>query len=358
MIKLRFHLTGLLCTSYIIAAAQTVVPYNDTNIHYMGRVAMKGEAAVLSWSASSAIINFNGTGAKATLKDETGNDYLTIVIDDKVVNTIQPLTEKKDYVLASGLPNGPHKLEVFKRTEYEMGRLLFYGFVLDNDATILPPPVYKHRIEFYGNSITCGYAIEDLEGKDRGSAPFENGYKSYANITARHFNADFRSIAKSGIGVTVSWFNYTMPEIYDHTDARDPSILWDFTRYTPELVVVNLFQNDSWIVTHPDNEQFIARFGDKQPTAEFMIKAYQDFISNIRSKYPNAKIICALGSMDATRKGSLWPGYIKKAVDNMDDKNVYTYFFPFKDTQGHPTAKEQRDMADQLIGFIEKKLKW
>jgi hypothetical protein len=351
-------LVFFLSVCFNCAFAQTVVNFNDPKIHYMGRIGMLKDAAELTWGASAVVINFNGTGAKATLSDNTGNDYVTVVVDDKVATTLQPGTEKKEYTLISGLPAGKHKLELFKRTEFAMGSLQFYNITLDGAGKLLSPPKYKHRIEFYGNSITCGYAIEDLEGKDRGTAQYENGYKSYANLTARHFNADYRSIAKSGIGVTVSWFNYVMPEIYNRTYALDSTKLWDFSKYTPEVVVVNLFQNDSWIVTHPDNEQFRARFGNAAPTPEFIIKAYADFIGKIRSKYPKATIICALGSMDATRTGSAWPGYIEKAVAGLNDKAIYTHFFPYKNTPGHPSEKEQKDMADSLTGFIEAKIKW
>ena len=347
-----FGVTANCCT------AQTEVGYRNKQIHYMGRISYRDSAAVLTWSASSAVINFYGTGAKATLKDESGFDLMTVVVDDKVVNTIQPGTLKKEYTLISGLPAGRHKLELFKRTEYDMGRLMFYKFTLDSGTRLLTPPVYKHRIEFYGNSITCGYAIEDLEKKDRGTYEYENGYKSYANITARYFNSDLSVIAKSGIGITVSWFNYIMPDIYNLTDAKDPASVWNFSKYEPEVVVVNLFQNDSWIVTHPDNAQFIARFGDKAPKSDFIIKAYQDFIKKIRNKYPSAKIICALGNMDATAKGSAWPGYIKQAVENTKDKEIITCFFPYKNTAGHPTAQEQQEIADQLIGFIHKTMHW
>src|SRR3954471_20021424 len=104
-----------------------------------------------------------------------------------------------------------------------------------------------------------------------------------------------------------------MPDIYNRLAANDGNVLWDFSRYSPEVVVVNLFQNDAWLVKNFKHEQFKAHFGTTPPTPEFIIKSYQDFISKIRGKYPNAKIICALGSMDATQNGSPWPGYIEKA---------------------------------------------
>jgi hypothetical protein len=76
-------------------------------------------------------------------------------------------------------------------------------------------------------------------------------------------------------------------------------------------------------------------------------------VQTIREKYPDASIICALGSMDATREGSAWPRYIEQAVKILNDKKMYTYFFPYKGTDGHPRVSDQKNMADQLIQFID-----
>jgi len=122
--------------------------------------------------------------------------------------------------------------------------------------------------------------------------------------------------------------------------------------------VINLFQNDSWIVNQPNNPQFKERFGSKAPEPEQIIKAYKEFVKNIRKVYPKAQIICALGSMDASKAGSPWPGYIEKAVAALNDKGIYTHFIPYKNTPGHPSLKEQQAMADDLIAFMEKTVKW
>ena len=221
-----------------------------------------------------------------------------------------------------------------------------------------PPPPKKRKMEFFGNSITCGYADEDTTGKDRGTAPYENGYISYAAITARHFDAEFHSTSRSGIGITVSWDPLIMPEMYDRIDATDAETKWDFSKYVPDVVVINLFQNDSWIVKLPDNQQFKTRFGMKPPTDDQIIRAYKDFVKNIRNKYPKAQIICALGSMEAVKDGTPWRGYIEKAVAQIGDKKIFTHFFPYKNTPGHPSAKEQQAIADDLIAFIDGHIKW
>jgi hypothetical protein len=340
-------------------AAQSVIKANDPRIQYSGRIAMTDSTAELSWPASSIKINFTGTRIRATLADERSDNNYNVIVDNKVVSVLHPLQAKKEYVLAEGLKPGKHTLELFKRTESNMGKTWFYQFGLREGSKILPPPpVQKRKIEFFGNSISCGYADEDTTGKDRGTSPYENGYLSYAAITARHFNAELHNTSKSGIGITVSWFPLTMPEMYDRLDATDPLSKWDFSKYTPDVVVINLFQNDSWIVTLPKNDQFKARFDTIPPTPEFIINAYANFVKSIRGKYPNAHIICILGSMDATKEGSPWPGYIDKAVASLNDNNIFTHFIPYKNTNGHPTLKEQQAMADDLIAFIEQHIKW
>lgn len=79
---------------------------------------------------------------------------------------------------------------------------------------------------------------------------------------------------------------------------------------------------------------------------------------SIRSKYPSASIICALGNMDATKSGSEWPSYIQKAVDELNDKKIYTLVFPYKERENHPNRKEQEAMSARLIEFIDHNIKW
>ncbi len=89
-----------------------------------------------------------------------------------------------------------------------------------------------------------------------------------------------------------------------------------------------------------------------------IIAAYRLFVANIRKHYPHAQIICALGNMDATREGSPWPDYVTRAVSNLKDNRIYTHFVACKDTPGHPTIREQEDMASSFIAFIDEHIDW
>jgi lysophospholipase L1-like esterase len=355
-------LTTLILYFTLIGWAQAqdvVLKSNDKHLHYMGRVDMQANRAVLSWSGSSVKFNFKGTGARALLQDEAGNNFYNVIVDGQISQKIQLDREKHLYTLAANLPVGKHTIELFKLTEWAMGKTWFYEFQLDAKAKVLSAPATKKRkIEFFGNSITCGYAVLDSSGQDRGTAPFEDNYKSYAAITARHFNADYNCTAKSGIGITVSFGPEIMPEMYNRLYGNDSTSKWDFSKFTPDVVVINQFQNDAALVNLPNHEQFKARFGNAAPAPEFIIGAYQNFVQTIRRTYPKAYIICALGNMTASKEGSVWPGYIKEAVKNINDKRIVSLIFPYKNSYGHPGIKDQQAMAKDLIAYIEKNVKW
>ena len=129
------------------------------------------------------------------------------------MSVLHPDSIQKEYTLASGLSAGNHSLELFKRTEWTMGKTWLYEITLDKGSLILPSAANKRKMEFFGNSITCGYAVIDSTGQDRGTAPYESSYLSYATLTAKHFNAEFNLTIRSGIGILVSWFPQIMPGV-------------------------------------------------------------------------------------------------------------------------------------------------
>jgi hypothetical protein len=124
------------------------------------------------------------------------------------------------------------------------------------------------------------------------------------------------------------------------------------------VVVINLFQNDSWLTKIPAHPSFKQRFGTQAPDDKFLTDAYRSFVSEIRAVYPNAYIICTLGCMDATKEGSPWPGYVTAAVGTLKDPKILTHFFPYSKTSVHPKKKENAAMAESLIAFIDAHVAW
>lgn len=339
-------------------AHSSFIRYDNPNIKYNGRVGFPTDStcAAIYWSGSSIRIDFEGTEIKVVLQDENYKNYFNVILDGEVIKMIRPDTIKTIYTLAENLSQGKHSIELFKRTEWTNGKTWFYGFQTNPTGKILPlKAANKRMIEFYGNSITCGYAVEDYSGNDSPDSIYTNNYVAYGALTARHFNADYTCIARSGIGLTISWFDQVIQDIYGRLDPSDAQSKWDFSSETPNIVVVNLLQNDSWLTNRPEHPEFKRRFGEHKPSPEKIIAVYADFIARLRHHYPSTSIICMLGNMDATKNG-VWSGYIETAVETLNDKHIYTLFIPYKNTLGHPKVAEQKIIADTLIHFIEKEL--
>ena len=329
----------------------------DDLIRITGRV-QRGDSVAMFWPATSVLVRFKGNALKAFLRDERGRNYFNVIIDHDSVRYIKLDSGKNYYTLASGLSDGEHTVELIKRTEWDQGKTWFHGMLVNDGELTTLPEEKKRVIEFFGNSITAGYAIDDNTGSDNPDSIYTNNYYTYAAITARHFDADLYATVKSGIGITVSWFPLIMPEMYDRLDPSDSSSRWDFKSVTPQVVVINLLQNDSWLVKMPDHPSFKQRFGAKAPSASDIKDAYKRFVQQIRGVYPQAYIICALGSMDATKAGSPFPMYVSDVVKSLNDPKINTLFFPYTNKPGHPRRADNEAMARILIDYIDKNIKW
>ncbi len=350
----------IICMALFSCAPKIIeVSPDNKKIDYVGRINFENpHEPVLYWSGSTITVKFSGSDISATLDDENGLNYYNVVIDQDSVYPLKLDKGVNKYNLAKGLSlNEPHIVSLVKRNEWRTGQTSFMGFTIAGTLKDIPEKSGR-LIEFYGNSITAGYAIENNTGGDSPDSTYTNNYKTYAALTARHFNADLHCIVRSGIGINVSWERPIMPEIWDRLNPIDSTSKWDFSKVTPDIVVVNLMQNDKWLVELPENSEFKYRFGDTKPTEDEIINAYAHFVKGIREQYPSTPIICALGSMDATEKGSAWPGYVEEAVSLLGDSTIYMHFFPFIEKGGHPRVDDNKKMAESLIQFIDENIEW
>lgn len=339
-----------LCAVALVSAER--INANDLRIRYSGRVDFSDPAAPgMIWPGTSVRARFEGTQLTVELNDELGKNHYNVIIDGQDADPFVLATKKgtQSYVIATNLSVGVHDLLLFRRSEGHTGITFFQG--LETDGRFLDaPPAPSRRIEFYGDSITCGMGIEAPEDYHDKELIHRNNYLTYAAITARNLNAEYHCIARSGIGIIKSWNHSIMPDYYDRLDARDPpqpSERWEFSTWVPDVVVINLFQNDSWLTSRME----------PPPTVDEIIAAYIDFVEKIRCEYPHAYIVCALGPMDATREGSPWPGYIEQAVTRMNDEKISTCFFAHTISK-HPRVKHHREMAEKLTAHIRNVMGW
>jgi hypothetical protein len=241
-----------------------------------------------------------------------------------------------------------HTLTVCKNTEANIGYLELVGI----QATKLLKPLSKpqRKMEFIGNSITCG-AGSDLSEIPCGKGVWQdqhNAYLSYGPITARALNARYHLSAVSGIGLMHSCcnMNVIMPPVFDKISMRNDTITWNFRNYQPDIVTICLGQND----------------GIQDSTA--FCDNYIAFIKQLRGYYPAAMIIC-LSSPMANSPLAAFMQKTLTAIVNEENSNgdvrVMSYFFSkqfHNGCDGHPDLAEHKLIADELINFINEKVIW
>jgi hypothetical protein len=341
------------------ACAGTTVAPDNKNLQYTGRIDFARPAApVMSWPGTAIAGNFSGTSLSFRLDDQNGKNYFNVFLDGDLTYpyVLEATRGDKTYPVAQGLAPGRHSFLVTKRTEGEEGATTFRGLELADGGELLAPPARPaRRIEFFGDSITSGMGNEGADNGRDDAGKDKNSFMSYAAITARALDAELHMTSQSGIGVMISWFPFTMPDFYDQLSAvGNNDSRWDFGSWTPDVVVVNLLQNDSWLIGRDHRLQ-------PEPGEAQRIAAYRTFVARVRQLYPKAYIVCALGSMDATRPGSPWPGYVTTAVEQLrkeGDARIDSVFFPFTGYGQHPRVKQHQANAARLTAFIRNKMGW
>jgi len=352
-LKNLYIVLALLVVPVSLSLAGEKVSPDDPNIQYVGRVDYTdAKAPKITWPASEVNLKFEGVSLQVTLDDEKGKNRFNVFIDGDTEDPMLLEVEQgeKTYTLAEGLSEGTHTVSLHKRSEGSNGYTIVKGFELNDGATLFTPDALPaKKLEVFGDSISCGLGADAglKPGKDYSEhgVNARNSYVAYSAVTARNLGCEYRCISRSGIGLVKSWWPTIMPQYYDmlngNTDEGKGE-KWDFSQWQPDYVVVNLFQNDSWIIKKPDQEQ--------------MIQAYVDFIKKLRGHYPKAKIFCTLGSMSANK--TPWAGYVKQAVARMNeggDKQVYAYIFATSTNSMHPKRKHHKRMAAELTAFIKSK---
>lgn len=345
--KITFALFCVLLTHFSLKAEQksTISPSNSY-IQYMGRVDFSNpERPLFAYPNVTIKAKFEGRSIDFLIKNYNGNhtsNYFVSIVDGGTPVKFQVTAAIETYSIASNLNAGQHTVEIIKVTETSCGECEFLGFQIDNGASLLEPePLPNLKIEFIGNSITCGYGIE---GGTRPAS--DNSYKAYAAVAARQLNAQFHTTSYSGIGVVTGYASFLMKDIYNRTIAITSytpfptNNTFDFTRFIPNVVVVALGTND---------------YNTGFNTTTFK-PGYTDLIAQIRALYPNSSIICTNSPMVSN---AILGNSINEVVTNLKTAgDMKIYYFSFSNMigggySGHPGATDGQTHGKQLADFIK-----
>lgn len=217
------------------------------------------------------------------------------------------------------------------------------------------------KMEFIGDSITCGYGIEGVWEKDTFTTQQERPDKSYAFLTAKALGAEVQLCSWSGIGLISNYVDpatvnlpdthWLMQANWPYTDKSlslrlglEPEI-WDGSRYEPDVLVIHLGTNDlSWVR------------GLEERRLEYVAQLRQ-LIEAVHRRSPRAKIVCCLGLMGEALNDS-----VREAVElfKKDFPKSCAEFLPFTQqleydgiaADWHPSAVTHRKAANKLVAVI------
>ncbi len=335
-----------------LAPKKTLILPSNSNIQYMGRVDFtRPDSPLFAYSNVTIKAKFEGTSIDLLLKQYNGtnfaDNYFVSIIDGGTPVKFSVNSATQLYSIAKNLSDGIHTVEIVKITESYFGECEFLGFKIDEAKTLLTPdPLPALKLEFYGNSITCGFGIEG-----GGRPASDNSYKAYPAVTARELNAQYHTISYSGIGVVKSFPAYLISDIYNKTIAlpmyipKPDNNIWDFSKYTPNVVVVALGTND-----------YNLGLGAGTITTATFITAYKSLIANLRTAHPDAQIICTNSPMVTDSKlGNTILSAVAEINAAGDSKTNYFSFTRMTGggDGGHPGVDDGQTNGKELAAFIE-----
>lgn len=334
----------------------------------LGRTAVKDGAIWCSLSGSGAEFKFNGKSASVTIAgDSTSqnsydpNNQARIAIYVNGTRVVDDMIDKpeKTYNIISETSAKDYEVKIVKLSESLSSSFAIKNINVDNPETVSFIEK-KGLIEFIGDSITCGYGVDD-EVKEHGySTKTEDITKTYAFKTAEALGYGYSMVSYSGYGVISGYSSgektpeMTVPQYYDklgHSNystfgGQNADEITFESKKSPDIIVINLGTNDS------------SYCGEDTEKQEDFKQGYISFIEQIRKKNPNSKIICTMGIMG----GKLYP-VIEKAVDEYkmksNDSNIYSMEFDLQSLDDglcadwHPSEKTHEKASKKLTAFIE-----
>ncbi|MTH79813.1 SGNH/GDSL hydrolase family protein [Paracoccus aestuariivivens] len=224
-----------------------------------GRASGGAKGALMQeWPGFHAEARFHGTMVTVRFAD-TVNRW-RIQIDDGHTSVIELSRPGVNDLRIRGMPEGEHHIRVEKISESSMPTS-FGGIFVDEGSQALPAPDARPKlIEFIGDSDTVGFANTALRRDCTEEEVFSatDTSRSFGPQVAHALDADFRMVARSGIGLVRNYEGVspqaTMTTRYPLALPSEPSATRLADRKA-DIVVTALGSND-FGSSFTDNEQW------------------------------------------------------------------------------------------------------
>ncbi|MCM1335342.1 MAG: GDSL-type esterase/lipase family protein [Bacteroides sp.] len=315
--------------------------------------AYSGTGAEFIVKGTKCEIDIHGDAVSESDKNEGNYARVAVYVDGERVADEMMDAPEKTLTAFAGTEEREAVVTVVKLSETAMSCLAIRE--IRTDGEIRPTPDREYFIEFVGDSITCGYGVDDEDRDHHFSTATEDVTKAYAYRTAEKLGADYSMVSISGYGIISGYTDngekvtrQTVPPYYDKlgfsyggfAEDKPQNYDWDFSGREPDVIVINLGTND---------DSYCQNDSDKQ--AEYKA-GYIELLKKIRGYNPNAKILCALGIMGDRLFPTVEATVAEYSAETGDMNLDVLHLTPQKESDGyaadwHPTSATHEKASDQ-----------
>lgn len=357
--KIAFLISLLLIS--VVSTSQN----KNNKFLYAGRVEkLQDNSVVLIGTASSVSFNFTGKECSISLQSVDSyehHNYVSLVLDGKYIGKLR--IEKgaaQSFPIKITSNKKVHTLGIYKTTEAQSGGVLFAGTTAKLTSIASKK---KKKIEFIGDSITCGAASDPSDIPcDKGEyMDHHNGYYAYGSVLSREIGVDYLMSSVSGIGMYRNWNDENkdeaiMPDVYENLyltkDNSKPK--YDFA-FQPNIISIALGTND-----------FSGGDGKKERlpfNTEKYVSNYINFIKMLYKHNPNVQIVITNSPMVTGERAIVFEDCLNKVKAAFDTNKTHKPILIFKfkpmtpkGCSGHPDVADHKVLADEYAPFLKKLL--
>lgn len=331
---------------------------SEKYVKFVGRYFTdKNNTAWLVQSGSAVEFTISGVSAEITVagdsmvdSEEKYRPRYAVYVDGELIEDSILSTYEKTIKLFDGDTPRKADVKIIHLSEANNGAVGIKNISVSSSSAnpVVPAAEKNLKIEFIGDSITCAYGVEAKSQNDPYSTSTENFMKSYAYLTAEKLDADYSAVSYSGHGVISGYTSSErnteslVPDCYEFV-GKLPDYMqkWDFEKHQNDVVVINLGTNDYSYLKN-----------DLENLSDDFVKGYTDFLKMVRSKNPDAYIICTMGTMGGE---DIYP-LIEKAVENFrseNDDRIMCYLSAVQKTaNGYGADWHPSEITQQQIAYV------
>ena len=327
----------------------------DKVFTYSGRILKSSEGTKLITSASSVKADVYGDTVTIFLKtNESIHHYVAVELNEEYKGRFRIYKDTLKFALPKA--DSANTITVYKETEAANGSLIFNG--MRAKKITKTPEENRAKIEFIGDSITCGMGADTKEiGCEEGEwFDQHSAYLAYGPRVARALDVNYEVNCVSGMGMYRNWNDENepvMPEVYPylHLNGEHGKRAEIDKENPPQIVSIALGTND---FSFGDGEKERLPFNEKN-----FKQNYIDFVKKIFDTYPETKVALLSSPMIGSEEGQNLIDILKEIQQELADRPIEVFEFGTMDLRGcsyHPSADDHELMAEKLIPFYRKML--